>query len=1365
MYCHEECLVQWLEHSRKDRCEVCGYTFEFEPVYASDAPERVSALVMMSAGAKFLATRIMPFLARILLSALLWLVAAPLATCVLYRAWVHRPSDQPVSWTARRLAEELGSGLAIAVAIIVSFLSLLSFTDYMRVRWEIMEMEVGAAEDHIPLRDLNNRQRNGDAPREGANFWVAPFQDEEDLPEQRDEVERVDEDDREDDDDDEDERADAGLNVGEEDEEIELHIAMDELLGLRGPVINVARNVSWLVVFNAAYLGLFAFIPFAVGSVISNLARTAAPRYALANDAMANFAAGLASTWNEHRDLGHGFAASAFAAAIAGSRQATTTLLGNTAVSDLTSTPRSTRSYASSLGRWAATAGRFVVAVGARAVSLLVRRRGVGPGTNIPSSVMSDGSGGSGSILEAVLNATAANSDKLHAVSRGTVDSETTLFVVVPPSSLNMKTVMSFVESGVSGVASRLDSLSRAFFDIGVSLGTAWGSAGVDSYRLQSDRSPPPTLRLDDLSKMALGYVALGVVACAWRAALKTAPRWLRRRAPARALRRAEKALDAAAAAAKVAALLTLKMILLPSILGAGLDAALSSHALFTVQATQYPIFKNQHVAPSAVPELSNTTFIIYSPLTEYRVFHRMKNNFIPAVSLGHDGDLIFEKYAAKLFQENYASALFATENYTSKILAMARRIPPLPKSFAVTSMFAPDVEEDGEDVPYKHALEGNAHDTIQEQRIDDEEDTRGDSMSSCDVDNTDPEIINKRNWTSGRDHLPATNDAKREEKTKVASGVAAAVRELGGGALGVALCRWVLGITFMLVVTVAVLQLREVLHPAVLARHVRPHQHRPDLLATLLAEPAKAHARRLATSLAIYGALLAVAVAAPAVTYSVFSGHVFDGPRPFFVLRFCYVLPRAQIPVELVVFHLCVLGLLERLKARLRDAQTLWLGFACRRLDLDGFFLPKIAPNMDVFPAAAWHRGVGGRARGGQHVPGNGHRHGNNDIHDLERRWAWGDEPLGPRERALVPRVAPDRFFSGRVTLLVVGSWLVMVVSTAFVMLGPIVLGRFFLDIFRLPQSHDPFALVVGWSVLLFVFEPWLDGNVPGFFEDNDELDEPRLLGRNDDNEQLRPINFFNQDSGEGMTPVVTELGEGIESNFATRKDKNWLAKGFQVFSFGLLWFIVLPLAFGALYDVAFVASKKEWGTWQPPFSGSTARRSTFPPLDWSRNWLVGLILLNTLMISAARVVLNEGGGEAGREAQPQNQEEEDGLDADRRNHLVPFWTRVVIRLHDLLVRKSGLVDGFDPLLLYEFAVPFVFDLLKIMIAPMFPTLYVASWLDPARSMMSEGESSDADDNMAEMGTRILVAYRYSLAATIAVSVAMTLVEPVTKW
>ena len=86
---------------------------------------------------------------------------------------------------------------------------------------------------------------------------------------------------------------------------------------------------------------------------------------------------------------------------------------------------------------------------------------------------------------------------------------------------------------------------------------------------------PPATLRLGDLGRVALGYAALGIVACLGRELFRSAPSALRAQLPVRALRRAERALDAAAAAAKVSMVLALKMIILPTVLGAGLEIAI----------------------------------------------------------------------------------------------------------------------------------------------------------------------------------------------------------------------------------------------------------------------------------------------------------------------------------------------------------------------------------------------------------------------------------------------------------------------------------------------------------------------------------------------------------------------------------------------------------------------------------------------------------------------------------------------------------------------------------------------------------------------------------------------------------------------
>lgn len=50
------------------------------------------------------------------------------------------------------------------------------------------------------------------------------------------------------------------------DGDLDVHMAVDELLGIRGPLSMLLRNVLWVLVFHGAYLGLFAFFPFSIGA-------------------------------------------------------------------------------------------------------------------------------------------------------------------------------------------------------------------------------------------------------------------------------------------------------------------------------------------------------------------------------------------------------------------------------------------------------------------------------------------------------------------------------------------------------------------------------------------------------------------------------------------------------------------------------------------------------------------------------------------------------------------------------------------------------------------------------------------------------------------------------------------------------------------------------------------------------------------------------------------------------------------------------------------------------------------------------------------------------------------------------------------
>lgn len=55
------------------------------------------------------------------------------------------------------------------------------------------------------------------------------------------------------------------LNAMNNEDEADMQLALDELIGLRGPWHIPFRNVMWLLLFNAIYIGIFAFVPYNIG--------------------------------------------------------------------------------------------------------------------------------------------------------------------------------------------------------------------------------------------------------------------------------------------------------------------------------------------------------------------------------------------------------------------------------------------------------------------------------------------------------------------------------------------------------------------------------------------------------------------------------------------------------------------------------------------------------------------------------------------------------------------------------------------------------------------------------------------------------------------------------------------------------------------------------------------------------------------------------------------------------------------------------------------------------------------------------------------------------------------------------------------
>jgi E3 ubiquitin-protein ligase MARCH6 len=153
-------------------------------------------------------------------------------------------------------------------------------------------------------------------------------------------------------------------------------------------------------------------------------------------------------------------------------------------------------------------------------------------------------------------------------------------------------------------------------------------------------------------------------------------------------------------------------------------------------------------------------------------------------------------------------------------------------------------------------------------------------------------------------------------------------------------LLHWVAGITFMLLVTVSVLQLREVAHPDLLSQMIRPQEPQPDLLGNLMNESVSTHSKRMVLSLIIYVFLLLIHIYLP-VRYGL-SLFIGERMKTQLELKFNYILPpQLQVPLELLFFHLCMLALLEKYKNGLGGMQHQWLNFMTRIMGLSDCILP----------------------------------------------------------------------------------------------------------------------------------------------------------------------------------------------------------------------------------------------------------------------------------------------------------------------------------------------------------------------------------------------------------------------------------------
>ncbi|XP_008305804.1 E3 ubiquitin-protein ligase MARCH6 [Cynoglossus semilaevis] len=279
-FIHQECLVQWLKHSRKEYCELCKHRFAFTPIYSPDMPSRLPIQDICAGLLTSVGTAIRYWF-HYTLVAFAWLGVVPLTACRIYKCLftgsVSSLLTLPLDMlSTENLLADCLQGCFVVTCTLCAFISLV---------WLREQIVHGGApqwleQHHPPPPNAAGQANEAQAAGQGAANEPPAAQPAPAEPPAQNEAEPEPPDAPPDQGDDaeleEEEGAaaeDADANNGAQDDmnwnALEWDRAAEELtwermLGLDGSLVFL-EHVFWVVSLNTLFILVFAFCPYHIG--------------------------------------------------------------------------------------------------------------------------------------------------------------------------------------------------------------------------------------------------------------------------------------------------------------------------------------------------------------------------------------------------------------------------------------------------------------------------------------------------------------------------------------------------------------------------------------------------------------------------------------------------------------------------------------------------------------------------------------------------------------------------------------------------------------------------------------------------------------------------------------------------------------------------------------------------------------------------------------------------------------------------------------------------------------------------------------------------------------------------------------------
>ncbi|XP_071722205.1 LOW QUALITY PROTEIN: probable E3 ubiquitin ligase SUD1 [Rutidosis leptorrhynchoides] len=273
-FVHQECLLQWLDHSNARQCEVCKHAFAFSPVYAENAPARLPFQEFV-VGMAMKACHVLQFFLRLTFVLSVWLLIIPFITFWIWRLAFVRSFNEAQRLFLSHLSTtviltDCLHGFLLSASIVFIFLGATSLRDYFRHLRELGGQDAerddegdrnGARAARRPVAppnrnlagDANGEEANGAQGIAGAGQIIR--RNAENVA-ARWEMQAA--------------RLEAHVEQmfdGLDDADGAEDVPFDELVGMQGPVFHLVENAFTVLASNMIFLGVIIFVPFSLGRV------------------------------------------------------------------------------------------------------------------------------------------------------------------------------------------------------------------------------------------------------------------------------------------------------------------------------------------------------------------------------------------------------------------------------------------------------------------------------------------------------------------------------------------------------------------------------------------------------------------------------------------------------------------------------------------------------------------------------------------------------------------------------------------------------------------------------------------------------------------------------------------------------------------------------------------------------------------------------------------------------------------------------------------------------------------------------------------------------------------------------------------